>query len=188
MRPGDVLWLQIAVGFYVPTALAAAAWIAWWHGAGELWTRLLGHTIGTGIAVGITLGAVLLIGTRAASHMGWIHELEVALIEHIGPLRPRTCVVLAATSAVGEELVFRAVLQPAIGWFAATVVFALVHAPVDRGLARWPAFAFAAGAGFALAYELTGGVLAPALAHFLVNAVNLVWLTRRAAAADAVRP
>jgi membrane protease YdiL (CAAX protease family) len=180
LRPSDVLWLQVALGFYGPAALGAAAWIAWFHGWPELMLRLVGTSVSLGVGLGVGLGLSLVVATRLAAHLELIDGLAVGLQEHIGPLRVHTCIVLAAASALGEEMLFRAVLQPAVGWLAATLVFALVHLPFDKRLAVWPLFAFAAGGLFGAAYGVTGGVLAPVLAHFVVNALNLIWLARRA--------
>ena len=178
LRPGDVLWLQVSVGLYVPVALGSAAWVTWWYGWTELQQRIVGDSLATGMAVGVVLGLALVAGTRVASALQLLGELESTLRAHMGPLRPHTCVVLALTSSVGEELLFRGVLQPSVGWLTATLLFAVAHAPVDRGLSRWPLFALAAGGLFGGATLLTGGIVAPVVAHFIVNALNLMWLAR----------
>ena len=59
------------------------------------------------------------------------------------------------------------------------VLFAGAHLPVDRNLWLWPVFALVVGALFAALYEVTGAVLAPATAHFVINGINLHWLGRR---------
>ena len=50
-----------------------------------------------------------------------------ALAEAIGPLRPGQAWVLALASGIGEEALFRGALQPVVGLWLATLLFALAH-------------------------------------------------------------
>ena len=87
-------------------------------------------------------------------------------------------------SAVAEELLFRAVIQEQLTAWLGVVLFAVAHLPVDRKLWPWPVFALFAGTIFATLYDVTGAVLAPITAHFVINAVNLRWLDHRRRGAD----
>ncbi len=171
--------MSVALGVYLPVALVSAAWIFWAEGVDELVVRSLGTSPLWDAGLGLVVGLFFVGLSRLASRTGRWRRLEDTLSEHLGPLRPVTCIVLAATSSVGEELAFRAALQPTVGLLAATLLFALAHVPFHRDLALWPLFAFVVGGAFGLLFEGTGAALAPTVAHFTVNALNLWWLAGR---------
>lgn len=179
-RAGDVLWTQIVVGLYGPISIAAIAWIVWWDGVDAMSSRTFGGAPVRDVSVGIAVGLALVVATRIASRLGWLGGLERSIAEHIGPLRPLTCIVLAAGSSIGEELVFRAILQESWGLAIASLSFAAAHVPVEKSMATWPAFALIAGLLFGGLYAWSGAALAGIVAHFVVNAVNLRWLAERA--------
>jgi hypothetical protein len=67
-------------------------------------------------------------------------------------------------------------LQPELGLFWASLIFGLVHFPAEPRLRPWTAFALLVGFSLGAIYELTGGLFAPVLAHFTINAINLAWM------------
>ena len=81
-------------------------------------------------------------------------------------------------SAVAEEAFFRGALQPQLGLPATSLLFALAHFAPRRDLLPWTAFALAAGFALGALFEATGNLVAPTLAHAVVNAINL-WLLSR---------
>jgi hypothetical protein len=105
-------------------------------------------------------------------------ELARALGSLVGRLERRHCLVLAAASGIGEEALFRGALQPEIGLVAASAVFALAHLVPRRELLPWSAFSLAAGLLLGALYDATGNLVAPVVAHFGINAVNLERLSR----------
>ena len=109
----------------------------------------------------------------------WGKDLARALGVLLGEVRLADCVLLALASGVAEEAFFRGALQPRIGLVAASLVFGLAHFVPRRELAPWTLFSVAAGFALGALYELTGNLLAPVVAHVLINAVNLRALTRR---------
>jgi membrane protease YdiL (CAAX protease family) len=104
--------------------------------------------------------------------------LARALGSLLGPLRPRECVLLAVVSGLAEEALFRGALQPEVGLWAASLLFGAAHLAPRRDLWIWSAFSLAAGLLFGALYAATGNLVAPAVAHFGVNAVNLTRLAR----------
>jgi membrane protease YdiL (CAAX protease family) len=104
------------------------------------------------------------------------------LARAIGPVSAREAILLAALSGVAEEAFFRGALQPQVGWPVATALFGLAHFHPRKELRVWSLSAALAGLGFATLFESSGDLLAPAIAHALVNAVNLRWLARHPAA------
>lgn len=129
--------------------------------------------------LGVAAGALVIAASAeltARTRMG--RALARALGGALGPLRLGDCVVLAAASGVAEEALFRGALQPQLGLAWTSVVFALAHLVPRRELLPWCAFSLAAGLLLGGLYAATGNLVAPVVAHALVNAVNLRRLTR----------
>lgn len=178
----EAAWLGISAAIYVPTAVASIGWVGWRSGADVLWDRAWGSDPWLWGPVGLALGAALALGSqRVTARSDRFSQMSDALAAQLGPLSPAATGVLAVLSSVGEEWLFRGVLQPAWGWLLATLVFAIVHLPMQRELWLWPFLAFGIGLLLAWLYELSGGLVGPIALHFAINALNLRWLSRRAA-------
>jgi membrane protease YdiL (CAAX protease family) len=134
--------------------------------------------------VGALAGALVVgISRLVTRHTGWGDALARTLAAALGRLSLVECVLLAAVSGVAEEALFRGALQPQVGLLAASVLFAAAHFLPRRELLPWTAFAFLAGLLLGALFERTGNLLAPIVAHALLNAVNLRFLTRHYGAA-----
>lgn len=88
-----------------------------------------------------------------------------------------TIAILAVTSAVGEELLFRGALQPLIGFWPTVLLFGIIHGGTNPKLRTWAIFATLAGILLGWLTESTGNLLAPILCHLTVNYWNLHALT-----------
>ena len=97
----------------------------------------------------------------------------------LGGIGTPEVIALALLSGFAEELFFRGAVQAAWGWPVATLLFALLHVGPGAAFRSWTLFAALAGLVFAGLMEWRGSLLAPVLAHALVNAVNLGRLARR---------
>jgi membrane protease YdiL (CAAX protease family) len=86
-------------------------------------------------------------------------------------------VVIAALSAIAEELVFRGLLMPWLGLIPQALLFGIVHAQLS-GPSRWVWVAWASVVGLALGaiFALSGSLLGAMVAHGLINAINLAYL------------
>jgi membrane protease YdiL (CAAX protease family) len=175
--------------FYLLLGLGALVWIGGREGViplalfvdpGGWWVDL-----GLGVAAGaVLLGAWWLLARRFAAG----RELERRIAEVLGPLGVDQAIALAFLSGVAEELFFRGAVQGSWGWAWATVLFAVLHTGPGLSFRLWTLFAVVAGALFGGLMLWRGNLLAPVVAHFLVNAVNLSRLageTRRRQAAEA---
>jgi len=136
--------------------------------------QLLGHAL-----LGLLAGAGLIVSSRL-----WIRYTRMGrtvaehLAEILGPLSGAQVAVLALASGLGEEAFFRGALQPQVGLVLASLLFGLVHLVPKRELAPWAGFAALAGVLLGALFDYTGNLLAPAIAHVLINGVNLRWLGR----------
>lgn len=86
---------------------------------------------------------------------------------------------IALCAAIGEELLFRAALQPLLGLWVASLVFLVVHTPVyqfrrlDRATLAQVVGVFGAGLVLGLVYQYVG-LLAAMLVHAWIDIVGLV--------------
>jgi len=146
-----------------------------------------------GDGVGIVPAALIGLGGGAAFALlsGFLRPFRPfrrieAVVRLIFPsLRAVEIAVLAAASAVAEEMLFRAALQPAVGLVPASLIFGACH--FNRRLLVWPLWAALAGLGFGWLFEATGGVLAPIVAHATINAIGFARVGARAARRRGIR-
>ena len=180
----QTLSARLVLGFYALMGAAALVWRAvadgvlpWAESPAPPALPIHGR-----VAAGLAAGAVLVVLSRvftARSAAG--HALAGELARLVGPLSLGRAWLFAAASGLAEEAFFRGALQPRVGWLGATLIFAAAHFVPSPKLWSWSLFALAAGALFGGLFAVTGDLLAPLLAHVLVNALNLRWLaeTRR---------
>ena len=143
-------------------------------------TRTLGEEPGVAVLLGASTAVpVVAVSWWMTERSVMLQRLGRSLAQMTGPLSLLSSVIVAAAAAFGEELLFRAVLQEQLGATVGVILFAAAHVPLDRDLWLWPILALCAGALFAGLYDWTGSVLAPATAHFVINAINLRWLSLR---------
>jgi hypothetical protein len=174
--------LTLAVAFY-GLLFAAALLVAWAAGLPLLFASPEAAQEGMDPPVDVAAGA-LFGGAVIALSGVWTRRtasgerLARALAAVLGRRSGGECLLLAALSGVAEEAFFRGALQPLLGLCAASAVFALAHLAPRRDLWPWTFFALAAGLGLGLLFEWSGNLVAPVVAHVLVNAVNLRLLSR----------
>lgn len=175
-------WTWISLGCYGPVAAVSVAWILLQHGTQTLTERVLGTAPLQGAAVGVGAGLGVVLLSRWLTR-AWpaAQRMEETFTRWLGPLTAGHCFWLAAGSAVGEELLFRATLQPAWGLLPTALVFGLLHLPFERTLLPWTPFAILMGLWLGWLYQATGTLTAPVVTHFLINWLNLLRMRRLAA-------
>ena len=102
-----------------------------------------------------------------------LQRLQKELGSLLGEQSTGTIAVLAVTSAVGEELLFRGALLPLIGFWPTAILFGLLHGGGAPKLIVWTIFAFLSGLLLAWLAQVTGSLLAPILCHLTINFWNL---------------
>lgn len=169
--------LRKVFGFYL--VMAGAAVVAVWRN-GELHTWLPAMTVaGWGLAVGAGVGAglaMVAISRVATRSFGWAERLSEEFRSLLGPMTGREILVIATLSGIGEEALFRGTLQPMLGLWIASAVFGVLHIGPSARFLPWTVMAFGAGLGFGGLFVWTGSLVAPILAHFTVNYLNLRYL------------
>jgi|CXWL01.1.fsa_nt_gi membrane protease YdiL (CAAX protease family) len=137
------------------------------------------------LALGLLAGTALLgLWALGLRFLRRARELESNLMSILSDLRPGDALALAIISGFAEETFFRGGLQssfrdPATGLVVAALLFAALHTGPGPAFRLWTAYALAAGALCGLLLLWRGALLAPIVAHVLVNAVNLQRLVRR---------
>jgi len=81
--------------------------------------------------------------------------------------------LLAVSSAVGEEILFRGALQPLLGLWITALIFALLHGGTAPRFRSWALFALASGLLLGAMALYTENLLAPMLCHLTINYFNL---------------
>ena len=148
-----------------------------------LWAALRGFDLrlaGDSLALSLTLGAVTAIVTVPLGLLAY--RLLPALRQIAGELAPHlvdgtdggSLVLVSIFSGVGEETFFRGAVQQEFGIVVASLLFGLMHVGPDRRHLLWTLWAVLAGFLFGGLYDLTGGLLAPILAHAAHNAATLL--------------
>lgn len=168
--------------FYLFLAIAGVVWIGAREGAIPLALFFDRDGWWLDLALGLGGGAALLgvwNGMRIVSPRA--RELERRIGYLLGPLEPAEVVALALLSGFAEELLFRGAMQGSWGFFFTTLVFALVHTGPGPAYRWWTLFAAVAGALLGGLMLWRGNLLAPVVAHVVVNGFNLMRLEAESA-------
>lgn len=168
---------------YAVLAAAVCAGSFWWHGELPLrlaqpWLPLspwLAHAYSSllGAALGMTM---VFLSRVSVNHFRWARRLHRELRPVATQLGPADIWMLAALSALGEELLFRGVMLPWLGLWGQAVVFGLLHQLAGPSRWIWVTWAAVVGLLFGLLFQLTGSLFGPILAHALINGLNLSFL------------
>jgi membrane protease YdiL (CAAX protease family) len=169
--PAAVAWIWL---YFQKPGLSAALWMP------AKWYLFLPIGIGAGLAV---VGASVLFGKCFA----WTRRLEAEFGWILGAQKFWEIAWIALLSGCAEEYLFRGALQQKFGLIAASVVFAVIHWPLNANFLPWPFVAGVVGLGLGVLAQQTESLVAPAAAHVVINFVNLRRITRRFAVWDEER-
>ncbi len=110
--------------------------------------------------------------------MGFLRKVRLVIRDVAGPtiagLRWWHIPVISIPAGIGEEVLFRGVLQPRIGLLLASLIFGLLH-PFTLAYVM---IAGILGAYFGWLQSVQGNVLAPVIAHALYDVAALIVLRR----------
>jgi membrane protease YdiL (CAAX protease family) len=180
--------LKVAAFFYSSLAVSALIWV---YAANGSWQDLIYHP--DKMMTGQSLIAELLTGGSAGVAFGlgmaklskylvynfaWAKGMHIEFRGILGPLRNTDVTAFAAFSALGEELFFRGALQTSLGIIISSLIFGLLHIGPSKKFIPWPFQAVAMGFAFGGLFWLTGTIIAPVMAHFVINYQNLHFINR----------
>lgn len=189
--------LGVVIIFYLVMALLGLglAWVCdinvWVHLESQGLVRALGMGAGVGFAA---VGVSQLI----TAWTSWGADLSERMGSLIGRQGVASCVLMALCSGIAEEILFRGFLQQWItnlsaglvsphvsvwsGIILSGIVFGGVHiGPEPKAYAPWTIMAIVMGIVFGWLYVTTGLLIAPILAHVVINGINLTLLSRQQA-------
>ena len=175
-RPPTV---RLAATFYAAMTVVAFVW-AGVAGRLPFW---VGEAPSPGsVARWAAVGALFGLGVVILSHLlmrfDFARELAATFRDVLGELSWTEALLLALFSGVAEELLFRGAIQPSLGLGLTSLLFAFVHWPMNARLIPWTISAGLMGLAFGWAFERSGHVAGPVVAHFVINLINLRGLTR----------
>lgn len=181
-EPVDLV--RIGIWFYGAMAFVAVVWRAGIYREPMFYLSLEAQGQGLSLISNVIFGIVaglLVVGISyvLTSLTGWGDRLARELARTIGPLSLPDALLMAAASGFAEELLFRGALQPRAGLIVASLLFGAIHFVPRREMLPWTGFAMAVGLLFGWMFERTGNLVAPIVAHSIVNGVNLPLLVRR---------
>lgn len=195
------------IAIYIGMLLLAAA-LGRWLGVPSLFTAPPTHLrLWVPLAAAVASALLVVELGRRLEGVPWYREMGLTLkrmlTSHdlLGPTRPldaSTAFVVALYSSVGEEALFRGVVQPwlaagaaarldlpvdaalpsTLGVVGATLVFTLLHPPILPELRPWTAFALVVGLVFGGLAAVSGSLLAPIVCHLLINWLNMLRLAK----------
>ena len=136
-----------------------------------------------GLLAAFTLaGANYLLLTKAPPN--WVvNGVRTAYRETIVPLfgglHPLGAVAIGAAAGIGEEWLFRGVLQPTVGLITASLIFGAAHV---GGMRMLPFGVWATGMGLLMGTLAiaTDGLIAPIVAHGVYDMLALEYIRRGA--------
>ena len=139
-----------------------------------------GLSVGRDTVIGLAVGLVSVWVSRwwtEHSHSG--EQMARAMAATLGSLSVPNALLLALASGLGEELFFRGALQPRVGWLVSSLLFGAVHFVPRRDMLPWTGFVLAMGGVLGGLFAWTGNLVAPIVAHVVVNGLNLPFLVGR---------
>jgi membrane protease YdiL (CAAX protease family) len=172
--------------------LAVLACLIGWSAGLPPWAKLFWdlHDAALGVAASVPMLALLAVCVLAP----WrpLARIRQFVDQVVRPLfrdcTPADLALITLLAGLGEELLFRGLLQEALaGWLGpwpalavASLLFGLMH-PMT---AAYAVLAFLAGAYLGWAYLASGNLLVPILAHALYDFTALVYILRTPGTTD----
>lgn len=148
--------------------IGIAVVLGWWFEVAPL-ARLSWNVAAVGWALGATIPMFALFLVMSRYPVGPLRRIKQFLFEALGPsllaCRWYDLLLVAALAGIGEELLFRGVLQPLMNIFWSNLVFGLAHFITPT----YFVLAGLLGAYLGWLLECSGNILAPVIAHGLYD-------------------
>jgi len=182
--PNPQAFVRSALIFYGLMGCAALLWRMAVPGQSILHPSLEAATRASSLSAaaiaGLGMGLLAFVVSELLTRWTDLGEgLADVLGESLTGIGTGDAILLALASGIAEEMLFRGALQPVVGLFWASLIFGVCHFLPRKELALWSVYAIAMGFAFGWLYESTGQLMAPIVAHTVVNGINLPRLARR---------
>jgi membrane protease YdiL (CAAX protease family) len=170
----------VIVALYGALGAIAVGWAAW-RGDRNIYVygRIEPAWLAASPFVGLAFGlAMVFLSRLAVRSTEWARVLHREFHAVVHELSSKEIFLLAASSSVGEELLFRGAMLPAIGLLPSSVLFALMHVRAQWRFLPWTIMSFIMGLAMGLMYMKIGDLGAPIVAHFTINLLNLNYIAK----------
>ena len=171
-------FVRFAALFYGSLAVVAAVWC----GLRGFDVPLLGESFAWSLLLGaLSAACTIYLGLLAYR----LSPVLRSISEELGPrlvdgARSGDLVLVSIFSGIGEEAFFRGAVLQEFGLVISSLLFGLAHIGPDRRYLAWTLWAVLAGFLFGAIFEISGGLLAPVVAHAGHNAATLlIWKRSR---------
>lgn len=167
---------RMAVFYMCMMAIALA--LGGYHGDLQSWLPSI-RALPSRMVLGVVSGLLVVLLSRLFQrYFCWAKRLYNEFQTALSNFGRRDAFVMASMSALGEELLFRGVIQgsfsnPVVGVTITAGVFAALHVGPSRVFLPWTLMAFVVGVMFGVLFWLSGDLLAPIIAHGVINFLNL---------------
>lgn len=126
------------------------------------------------LAIGLSAGGILLLTSEILNSYSVSYRQFKRDVEKIlGPTSFIGGIYLAVLSGFGEEIFFRAALQPWLGLWFTSIIFGLLHLSPGLKISSWTLWAAFSGLLLGWLFERTGSIWVPIYAHIFVNGVSI---------------
>lgn len=139
--------------------------------------RAIGQAVLVAVAFSVVNISLYHFGRRFRRPAAVFDFVENELFPLFRRIETADLLILLVVVGLGEELLFRGVLQQEIGLLGASVLFGVLHGP-SRALWLLAAWATAMGACLGLVYDASGNLVVPALAHALYDGAAIAYARR----------
>ena len=148
----------------------------------DLWWSLTTPPWPLQVAVGVAVGmAGVWLSRIIERRFVGVRQLAADFSDLLRGLTRGQAWALALASGIGEEALFRGMLQPLVGLIPTAILFGIIHIGPARRYLWWTASALLYGVVLGLLFEWGQGLIAPIVAHVVLNGVNLYQLGTRPA-------
>jgi uncharacterized protein len=170
--------------FYWLTLVLAAVWISGGLVSGPLhlgginWRGRNQRPVISGLAIGLALGAIFVLGGLIAREIPVVAALIVRVLQFESHGTVLFIVLITLVNGLAEEVFFRGALYTALGRRQPVVISTILYACVSMASGNYM-LGFAAiilGTVCALERRASGGVLAPMLTHFVWGLIMVLVL------------
>lgn len=181
------LILRVVLGSFVVELLLAEAWLRLARDSSVVGLLLQPTGLVPSLLAGLALGAAVALASRFFFSTFARRLTEDLFVPLFGHTARGDVALLSLLPGLGEEILFRGVLQPEIGLLAASLVFGLMHSGLSRRLLPYGLWATVVGALLGSLYLATGNLWGCIAAHALTNAAGISWVRRLARGSSDVR-
>jgi membrane protease YdiL (CAAX protease family) len=126
------------------------------------------------VLLGISVAFVFVLFTSFVSKkFAWAQRLNAEFAPIFRHKSTTEITLLALSSSLVEEVIFRGWLQQEYGILISAVIFGSLHIPLKKSHIPWTISALFMGFVFALMFQYTGDLIAVFIAHFSINYFNI---------------